>query len=355
MLRNALILLSSLTIILSVSRADEPLRLGCIGSTTGFASTYGTAVLEGVQLGIDELKKNGREVELFIEDDQSAPRMTATAYQKLHSLHKVDLIILGSWWGNSIVEAAKTDGVPIISCETLYNKEFVVAPNYFSIAGDLRDWIHVFEPLVSMKGWKKAVMVRFISGFAETLHQELKAMFSKDGRRLLDVFEYQDFQMQEAASFAARVKALSPDVLYIDAQPGGYATLVQRLIELKPKNLVVLSNVITENAFREKLFNPSAFPGEIYYSRREMLRPAFVEKFKLKYGRDPVLNADLGYYSALLAEKAVSSGKPAADALHSGLEVEGIVFTFDEHNVYRGLKQEMYTFRGGEPIKVAQK
>ncbi len=330
-----------------------PLRIGYIGSLSGFAAAYGQAVLNGVTVAIDELKASGQPIELRVEDDKSSPKDLVTAYMKLKSVDKIDALITGTWWADSIVKKAEADSIPFISCETMYGKDFIQAPNYFSLLGDWRNWILVFRPLVEKNNWKKASMIKFISGAADTMRDEMQRMFSGNGRLFLKPVEYSDFEMKEATTIAAQVRAMAPDVLYVDGQPSSFGNMINKLIDQKVSKLVVFTNAIALDAYREKLFDPKRFPGEIYFSARSTYRPSFVKAYQGKYGREPELNSDLGYYAMYLLDKAFASGYEPVTALKSGkLQIDGITFSFDEHNVYSGIGQEVFTFRDGLPVKV---
>ena len=340
--------------LLSESFAD-PIKVGVAGSLTGFAGQYGTAVLEGAKLASEEVNKDGLKVEIITEDDQSVPRNLALSYQKLSTADRIQALVTGSWWANSIVSAVQNSGIPFLSCETLYNNEYVKAPNYFSLQGDLRDWVRAFEPLIKKRGWKRAAMVRFTSGFADTIEEEMRALFSKEGRSFMKAIVYSEIELREASTVAAQIKALKPEVLYIDAQPSGFAALMTRLIEQHMDNLVVLTNPIARDAYEQKLFDPKRFSGEIFYSQRESFSPEFLKKFRMRYGREPLLNSDLGYYAVQLLVKAFNDGKSdPIERLKSGkLSVDGMEFRFDENNVFHGLEQEIWTFGDAKPIKTS--
>lgn len=326
-----------------------PLRIGLIASLSGFSARYGTAVLEGARLAAKEIKERGTRIELLVEDDQSSPSQVTSAWQKLSSIDRAEGLIAGTWWANSIAPQASRAGVPLLSCETLYNREWIATQGYFTLLGDLRDWIRVYEPLVAERGWKKGAMVKFTSGFADTLEEEMRQVFSSQGRSWIKSIEYSDLDLKEAATIAAQLKVLKPDVVYVDAQPQSFAALMKRMTEQKISGMAVISNPIVRDAAEEKLFDPRAFQGEIYYTQRESFRPAFVEKFRAHYGRDPLLNADLGYYALHLLVQALSGQEPAGSALKSGkLSVDQLHFEFDDLNVYRGVRQKVIRL-GGPP------
>lgn len=93
------IFLFILIVLPKISFAEEAkgiqhkLRIGYLGSLSGFAASYGNSVLEGINLAVVELKKEGKDIELEIEDDSSESKNTVTAYRNLVDLKKVQLFL----------------------------------------------------------------------------------------------------------------------------------------------------------------------------------------------------------------------------------------------------------------------
>jgi len=327
------------------------LRIGIIASMTGFAAPYGKAVVEGAQVAAAELAQENVKVRLFIEDDRSAPRNAATAYLKLKSVDNIEALIGGSWWINSIVKTVERDSLPFISCETLFNKDFVRARTYFSLAGDLRNWIRAFRPLVEQKKWRSVLMVRFVSGFADTLETELAELFKAPSRNMLPSLTYSDLEMTGAATFATRVASLKPDVVFLDAQPETFAAFVRELQKLRADGIAIITHSVAEDAIRQGLIDPKRFDDRIFFLRRSSYSPALMEKFRqFKYGA-PQLNADLGYYALRLSVQALRSGSDPVATLKEGLTVDGTRFTFDDNNVSHAVVQEVFGLQGGAPVR----
>ena len=61
--------------------------IGGIGPTTGDAAIYGTAVMNGAQIAVDEINKaggvNGKQIEFNFQDDQSDAEKSVNAYNTL--------------------------------------------------------------------------------------------------------------------------------------------------------------------------------------------------------------------------------------------------------------------------------
>ncbi len=327
-------------------QAASPIKLGFVGSLSSFAANYGSAVLEGAKLASDELMKAGIVVDLKIEDDQSIAKNSVTAYTKLRNIDKVSAIIGGTWWANSFVKQVERDHIPLLSCESLFNDDVVLSDTHFIMNGDLRNWVKVYEPLVRSKGWKRGVIVRYISGFGATLAREFETLFSIDDRTFLGAIEYPDIDMSNAADIALKLRKLNPDVVYIDAQPAGLANLLKKLSESGMTKATILTNSIADVVRRDNLFDLSLFT-DFYFTRRESFNSVFEAKFKDKYGKAPYLNADLGYYAVYLATKALENSDPIT-TLKNGFSVQGRQFLFDDNNVYSGIRQEIFRVQGSE-------
>lgn len=321
----------------------KPLRIGFIGSLSSFAANYGTSVLQGAQLAIDELADVATKIELHVEDDQSVMKNTVNGYVKLKSTAHVDAIIGGSWWANAIVKLAERDGLVLLSCETLFNDDAVLGRTSFILGGDLRRWIQVYEPLIQEKSWKTAAIVRYASGFGATLAQEMAATFDRESRRFAGAIEYNSIEMSEAPSIVLRLKALQPDVVYVDAQPGGLANLLRKLGESQMTELNIITHSAADDLHREQLLDLSRFKN-LHYTKRTTFDPQFAEKFRDRYEKPPYLEADLGYYAVYLLADALQTADPVA-RLKSGITVQGKRFPFDANNVGEGVRQEVFSAR----------
>lgn len=335
----------------AVVAESEPLRIGFIGSLTSFAGNYGTAVLKGAELAVSELNQNARRtVALEVEDDQSDAKQTVSAFNKLVAANHVQALVGGSWWINAIVKPSERTKTPLLSCETLYNGDFVPGENYFVLQGDLRNWVRAYEPLFAERKLTRAAVLHFTSGFGATLAEEMKHLFSQPARSFVGAIEYSDIQVPNAATLALRVKQLHPDVLYVDAQPAGYASIMRKLQEAGLQNMVILGHSALADAARQKLFDVASFPA-LYASTRASFSKEFVDRYQAHFHEAPLLNADLGYAAVRLAVAAVQKTDPVA-ALKSGLEIDGKRFAFDEHNVYTGVPQEIWKLAKDGPTRV---
>jgi branched-chain amino acid transport system substrate-binding protein len=347
-----LALVTLLTINTTYSETPEPIRIGYVGSLSSFAASYGQATLEGAQLAVEELNASSKQVELTIEDDQSIPKNSVSSYVKLTSVNRVQGVIGGTWWANAFVKNAERDGIPLLSCETLYNEDAVAGSSYFILHGDLRKWVRVYEPLVQKRGWHRGAIVRFTSGFGATLEAEMKALFSTDGRIFAGAVEYSDVGVGDVSDIVLRLRKLKPEVVYIDSQPRGLANILRKMADSGMENVAVLTNSIIEDVITSELTD-LARHKEVYFTRRVGFNSEFQAAFQKKYGRPPLMNADLGYYSVFLLLEALRNPDPI-QFIKAGLTVRGVPFSFDEHNVYSGVPQRVMKLEGKSAVEVKE-
>lgn len=106
--------------------------IGGIGPTTGDAAIYGTAVMNGAQIAVDEINKaggvNGKQIEFNFQDDQSDAEKSVNAYNTLKD------------WGMQVLMGTVTTTPCVaVADKTAQDNMFEVTPSASStdvIAGD---------------------------------------------------------------------------------------------------------------------------------------------------------------------------------------------------------------------------
>ncbi len=329
-----------------------PITIGFIGSLSNFAASYGSEALQGVTLAIEEANASGQRVTLLVEDDHSEMKHAVSALASFSGERKIDALITGTWWANALVKKAEPLNIPFLSVETAFNADTVLGKNYFLMLGDLREWVRAYEPIIEANKYKKGAIVRFISGFGETLAEAFKAQFSAKTRSFLGAIEYTEIDAHEARAYALKLKALNPDVVYLDTQPSSLATLLTRLREIGLGSLPIFANSVARDMCQQKLFD-CAGKKNLFFTARRTVDPEFAKRFTARFGHAPYLEGDLGYYAAKLSLEALRTEAPVEALKGEGLTVDGIPFTFDARNVLTGLQHEVWEVRAGEFIKVS--
>ena len=338
--------------LIELAQADLATRkIGLIASLSGFAAPYGTAVQNGVELALSEQTGAGASFELLVQDDQSDLTKVLSAYRYLKDVKGVDLIIAGSWWVRSLAQITARDGIPLLSCETLQDADFVASPTYFVLGGRVADWVSVYGPFFHARKLQTGATIRFTSGFSQSISDEMRRLFSQPGRQFVKELEYQDLNFSEARSVALNLRTISPNVTYVDGQPQGLANFLKRRAELGMQDSVVVGHSGFETAITQKLISPLQ-ARNVYFLRRKPHNAQFSKSFESMFHKPPILNADLGYYAAHMAFRALKSSDQLA-TLRRGIAIHGDEIIFDENQVARGIPQEIhYVTEQGEIVRV---
>lgn len=357
MIRLSAILLCSISLLVSSacaapSASKAKTKIGFIGSLTNFAANYGKAVLEGVQMAVDEANISGDNIELLIEDDQSVTKHTVSAFKKMTSTNDIKGIIGGSWWINSIVKLTEQKKIPLLSVETCYDKDSVTADTYFIMPGDLRNWVYAFEPIIEKENLKSAAIIQFTSGFGQTLTEALKEEFSKKDRKFLGAIEYSEIDPPDVSSIVLKLKTMKPDLVFIDAQPGSFVTFVKKMQELGLNDQIVFSYMNARDAYEQELVDDLDLFRNVFYVDRDSLSEEFNKRFIARYNRPAYLNADLGYYSTKLLLKSLKSNDPITALRSNSISIDQASFKFDNKNVLTSLHHSIWSFNDEGAIKV---
>ena len=125
-MKKTLSLLLALTLVLSLGSisafADSTVKIGGIGPTTGGAAIYGTAVMNGAQIAVDEINAaggvNGVQIDYKFYDDVADGETAVNAYNSLMD------------WGMQLLLGPVTTGSAIaVSAEAFNDRLFAMTPS----------------------------------------------------------------------------------------------------------------------------------------------------------------------------------------------------------------------------------
>ncbi len=100
---------SSDSVVSTEGTSTNVLKIGGIGPTTGGAAVYGTAVMNGAQIAVEEINAaggiNGMQLELNFQDDEADAEKSVNAYNTLKD------------WGAQVIVGSTTSGACIAVAE----------------------------------------------------------------------------------------------------------------------------------------------------------------------------------------------------------------------------------------------
>ena len=271
--------------------------IGGIGPTTGDAAIYGTAVMNGAQIAVDEINEaggiNGKKIEFNFQDDQSDAEKSVNAYNTLKD------------WGMQVLMGTVTTTPCVaVADKTAQDNMFEVTPSASStdvIAGENVFQVCFTDPNQGTKSAqyigenKLAAKVAVIYDSSDVYSSGIEANFVKEAQNQgLEVVAEEAFtadsktdfstQLQKAQSAGAELVFLpiyytEASIILTQADSMGYAPTFFGCDGLD--GLLGVENFNTELAEGVMLLTPFAADAD------DEKTQSFVTKYKEAYGDTP--------------------------------------------------------------------
>jgi branched-chain amino acid transport system substrate-binding protein len=203
----------------SPASAAEPIRIGVVGSVTGWAGFIGTPQKEALTALVDDVNRKGgikgRQVQLFFEDDTSNPTNAVIAATKLVKDKKVVALLGPSTTdsGMAMMPAAEQEQVPYVCTGPVVSpfRKWV----FFVGPGDVRGASLTLEYAAKTLGAKRIALLRDTSNFGLTGSKVInKELSGYPGVSIVieEKFETSDTTMVPQLT---KIKAATPDLLIL--------------------------------------------------------------------------------------------------------------------------------------------
>lgn len=333
----------------------DTIKIGANLELSGGVASYGQSILEGLELAIEEINKegiDGKKIELVKVDNKSEGSEATSAALKLITQDDVVASVGAATSGNTIaqVQIAEDNETPIISPSG-------TSPDITFKDGKLNEFafrtsfIDPFQGTVAanfatqeIKATKAAIYLDSASDYSKGLAAAFVEQFEANGGEIVAEEAYVAKDTDFRATLT-RLKAAEPDFIFL---PGYYeeaGLIVKQAREAgldipimggdgwdSPKLVEIAGNEALNNTFITNHYS-SGDPDEKIQE--------FVKAFKAKYSdKSPdafnALGYDTGYFLADAIKRAGSTDSvKIKDALASTKDLELITGTFtldDKHN-----------------------
>lgn len=329
-LRSLLVLFSLLISPLThATPTKKDLKLGIVLALSGPAAVHGNALRAGIELAADELRKEGWDISLMVEDDETNPGKTVSSLQRL--LAKKIRIIIGPTWSFQINAA-----LPVIE----KNRILAVSPSgSSSINGGKSPWIFnlsiprersqkLIVEYFKSKSFKKIALYTPGGDWGE-IHAQIVQNAAKEAG--VEVVAAERFEYGADPSIfqtlLSRVKAKSPDVLFVTASTSEITNLVKARNQLDIKSPVLSTSDLCDALLSGQINKDSLFEEDRAFG---IFAPEdFVKKIRERSPDLPTRYSDLGYDALRLIAKATEATDGSADAIQkylaSGVKTTGLL------------------------------
>ncbi len=331
-------------------KAADELKIGGVLELSGGVATYGTSVLNAVNLAFEDQNKKGgvlgKQLKFITADNKSEAGESTSAITKLITQDKV-IAVLGAVTSSNTkaaVPVSADNKIPLIT-PTATNAEVTVNKD-----GSLNKWVFrscftdPFQGKVAanfvtdtLKLKKAAIFIDQKEDYSKGLASEFKKVMESAGGTITDTENYvggdKDFK-----STLTRIKASNPEVVFVPGYYNEVGLIVKQARELGIK-VPCVGGDGWDSAKLPELggaanLNDTYFVNHMWAEDPDT-KP-FVEAYKAKYNSEPDALAALGYDGAKMLIAAIEKAGSAdsskiRDALENTKDFKGVtgVITVD--------------------------
>ena len=333
MFKKSLILILILTFVVAIlpacSATSATINIGTIMPISGPVAAYGIQSRDAAQMAIDEINAAGgvlgKQLKLFVEDDEATPEKTVSAFTKLATQSKI-VALVGGLTSNCTLaitaDAQKRKIVLVTPSST--NDKVTDAGNYIfrSCYNDsFQGQVMAKFASESLTAKTAAIIFDNTNDYSKGLKDSFTAAFTALGGTIVASESYAKGDKDFAAQLT-KIEGLSPDVLFI---PDYYSTVSLIAKQARTAGITVPMlgadgwDEIANNAGDEVLgsfycnhYSPEADDADV---------KKFVAAFKAKYNTDPNALAALAYDATYMIADAIKlAGSTDAAKIQAAME-----------------------------------
>ena len=341
------------------SGSDDPIVIGTISPNTGSLAAYGTGIITGVELAVEEINAAGgilgRQVEVITTDDQGDPTECLNAFNSLVA-EGVGLIIGAATSGctSAITEAANEEGICLLA-PTATADSVTTEDDYIFRACYADSFQGAIAAAYAKKAGYTKVGVVYCAAdvYSKGLYDSFSAACEGYGVEVAAVestasLDVQDYTNQFAAMANAGVELVYAPFYYDvvgpyvipQARAAGYTGIIMGAdgYDTTPDYVVEGADL---SAFNNVYWTNHYYPGDT----SEIVQ-SFVTAYEDKFGSTPSAFAATGYDCMYMYKAAIeAAGSTESSAVRDALA--------DTSAVYECVSGTFSLDETGTPVKGA--
>lgn len=300
---------------MSEAQSKQRLKVAAVLGITGGAAAQAEAVLQGINLAAQELRDDGWDIDLKIEDDQTNPAKTVSAVQGL--IARGYWLIVGPMWSFQINAARSTleqDGVVALVPTSSSDINGGPSEQILNLCPKRRDQKPLVRDWLAQHSFHRVLLLTPLGDWGVVHNQLVGEAVAEAGALLVgnEEFSY-GIDAPTARSMLLKHRAAKPDAVFITGAPGDVAVLARAMKELKfPSALLStedLSDAVSLDVLKREDLPTNSFTVGLETDAE------FVRRYKETHGETPKLYADRGYRAVkMAAEASQTAATPAAVA-----------------------------------------
>jgi branched-chain amino acid transport system substrate-binding protein len=337
----------SLILALGCGKAQEEekiIKIGSILPLTGDAAKYGENTRRGIDVAIEEIKKDanfkGYNFVVDYQDNRAEPKDALSIFQKMTTVDNIKFF-LGPLTSSDVLAVAPVANKKkvIILAPAASTPQITNAGDYIfrSVMSDLYDGMAVASFAFHNLGKRSAGIIYINNDFGLGLKNSFEDFFKKYGGevKVAESFNAEDTDFRTQLT---KIKEYSPEAVFIAGQSQmGY--ILRQAVELG-----IETQFLSFSMFEDpKILEIAGGAAEgVYYTFRvfdiasgDEIVKKFSENYRNKYGQEPDIFAGLAYDAARILVNAIKNGGDDVEkvkvALYNTKDFPGVVgkTTFD--------------------------
>lgn len=322
-----LALLAALSLALPGVGAAQ-VKIGFINSITGPEAPIGENLTNGVDMAVEDLKKQGVNVTLVKQDDTGKPQVAMSAMEQLATGDEVSAVVGPYTSANANAVAKLAQQYKVAQVIPAAAKEEITRQGYdwvFRLNAPAHQYAQsLLDAALSFGKPKTVAFIYESTDFGTSVATAGKDYAQKKGLKIVADEAYQK-GAPDYRSTLSKIKSQNPDLVFMVSYVADAILLMRQSREVGLKPQAFLGGGAG--------FDTAQFEGEkdisnLVYSvtqwTPESSKPAteFAERYKAKYGKKPTYHAACAYAAMMVvgdtAAKAGGDKKKIRDALASG-------------------------------------
>lgn len=286
---------------------DMRLKVALVLGLTGHASYHADAIRKGVDLAADELRKNGWNVDLKLEDDQTSATKTVSAFQYL--LTNDYKYFIGPTWSfqaNSVRTILETkDGLALVPAGS---SDINGGPSdsIFNLCPSRSDQTPILVEWLKDHSYTGAFIITPNGDWGEVHLKVYKDALSEANVKIFgaETFDFgSDYGSIKALLLKARLK--KADMLLVTGSGSDLSNIVRARNEFKIPISIIGTNDIRD-AVGMGLLSYESIQDNVFAMSLPVAKD-FEEKYRSKFKEAPKLYSERGYDALMILAEAIKS------------------------------------------------
>jgi len=340
-------------------------KIGFINSITGPEAPIGENLTNGVDMAVEDLKKNGIAVTVVKQDDTGKPQVAMSALETLEAEQVA--VLVGPYTSanaNAVAKLAEQYKIPQVVPAAA--KEEITKQGYkyvFRLNAPAHQYAQsLLDAALSFGKPKSIAFIYESTDFGNSVSAAGKAYAQAKGLQIVGDEAYQK-GAADYRSTLTKMKAANPDLVFMVSYVADAILLMRQSRELGLKPQAFLgggAGFDTAQFEGEKDISTNVFSVTQWTPESSKPATEFAERYKARFGKKPTYHAACAYAAMMVAGEVASKAGGNRDKVREALDTgswSGIVGTvrFEDYDGFTNqnkLVMPVVQYQGGTSVTV---